>query len=113
MQPIASPAFLPLPAAGFQKPDAAARENQLKQAVDDFASILFSQMFREMREAGKDEDEGSVFGGGDTNLFMHLMDQELGDSYARAGGNPLREAMLRQLNKPTDPALTGRQGGSL
>ena len=101
MQPIPPPSFLHLPQAGFsyQKPTAEAREGELKKAVDEFASVLYSQMFREMREAGKsDEDEESIFGGGDTNMFMHLMDQEVGKAYAAAGGNGLKEALYRQLS---------------
>lgn len=102
MQPITPPSFLHLPQAGFsyQKPDAASREVELKKAVEDFASVLYTQMFREMREAGKtgEEDEESIFGGGDTNMFMHLMDQEVGKAYASAGGNGLKEALYRQLS---------------
>lgn len=102
MQPITPPSFLHLPAAGFsyQKPTAEAREAELKKAVDEFASVLYAQMFREMREAGKagEDDEESIFGGGDTNMFMHLMDQEVGKAYAAAGGNGLKEALYRQLS---------------
>ncbi len=101
MQPIQPPSFLHLPQAGFsyQKPTAEVREAELKKAVTEFASVLYSQMFREMRESGKtEEDEESIFGGGDTNMFMHLMDQEVGKAYAAAGGNGLKEALYRQLS---------------
>lgn len=101
MQPITPPSFLHLPPAGFsyQKPTAEVQEAGLKKAVDEFASVLYAQMFREMRESGKsEEDEESIFGGGDTNMFMHLMDQEVGKAYAAAGGNGLKEALYRQLS---------------
>ncbi|MEB3283810.1 MAG: hypothetical protein VKN33_00805 [Candidatus Sericytochromatia bacterium] len=109
MQPIVAPTFLPMPVEGFQKPSSAAREEQLKKAVDDFASILFSQMFREMRESAAGEDEGGIFGGGDTNVLMHLMDQELAQAYTTASGNTLREAMLHQLLRQDgqDPTQKG------
>lgn len=100
MQPIPPPSFVPLPPAGFSfvKPTAQAREAELKKAVDEFASVLYSQMFREMRESGVDENEEGIFGGGDTNMFMHLMDQEIGKAYAASGGNGLKEALYRQLS---------------
>lgn len=101
MQPIQPPSFLHLPPAGFsyQKPGPEAKEAELKKAVDEFASVLYTQMFREMRETGQsDEDEESIFGGGDTNMFMHLMDQEVGKAYTAAGGNGLKEALYRQLS---------------
>jgi Rod binding domain-containing protein len=104
MQPITPPSFLQLPQPGFsyQKPTAETREAELKKAVDEFAAVLYSQMFREMREAGKTEGaedgEESIFGGGDSNMFMHLMDQEVGKAYAASGGNGLKEALYRQLS---------------
>lgn len=100
MQPISPPTFLPIPQPGLQKPSEAARKAQLEQAVDDFASVLFAQMFREMREIGggeNGEDGDSVFGGGDTGVLMHLMDEQLARSYVASGGSGLREVMLRQL----------------
>lgn len=105
MQPIQPPKFVPLPPAGFSfaKPTAEAREVELKKQVEEFASVLYAQMFREMRESGIVEKEGEdgeegIFGGGDTNMFMHLMDQEVGKSFASAGGNGLKEALYRQLS---------------
>jgi Rod binding domain-containing protein len=111
MQPILAPTFMPMPLQGYQKPTGAEREAQLKKAVDDFASILFSQMFREMRESAGGEDEGGIFGGGDTNVLMHLMDQELGKAYTTASGNTLREAMLRQLLRQDGQEPTQRGAG--
>lgn len=109
MQPILTPTFMPLPAAGYQPPTGAQREAQLKKAVDDFSSILFAQMFREMRESAGGEDEEGIFGGGDTNVLMHLMDQELGQAYTSASANTLRDAMLRQLLRQDgqDPTQKG------
>jgi Rod binding domain-containing protein len=108
MQPILSPTFLPIPQPGLQQPTAAARQAALEKAVDDFASVLFSQMFREMRESGDSEDGDAVFGGGDTGVLMHLMDEQLGKSYVASGGNTLREVMLRQLTSRTQaPGAAG------
>ena len=102
MQPINQPSFLTLPQAGFsyQKPTAEMQDAALKKQVDEFSSILYSQMFSEMRNSGKSEDdeEESIFGGGDTNMFMHLMDQEVGKAFAASGGNSLKEALYRQLS---------------
>ena len=105
MEPIKPISIHPLPPAGFSftKPTAEAREAELKKTVNEFASVLYSQMFREMRESGIVEKEGEdgeegIFGGGDSNMFMHLMDQEVGKSFASAGGNGLKEALYRQLS---------------
>ncbi|MEB3221503.1 MAG: hypothetical protein VKS61_05450 [Candidatus Sericytochromatia bacterium] len=108
MQPIVTPTFLPIPQPGLQKPTAAARKAELEKAVDDFATVLFSQMFREMREAGEAQDGDAVFGGGDTGVLMHLMDEQLGKSYVASGGSTLRDAMLRQLtSREGSPTAAG------
>lgn len=102
MQPIQPPKLLALPTPGFSftPPTAEAREVELKRAVTEFAAVLYTQMFSEMRQAGKSEDdeEEGILGGGDSNMFMHLMDQEVGKAYATAGGNGLKEALYRQLS---------------
>lgn len=101
MQPI-NPAssFVPIPKDGITPPTVEQQQAQLKTQVEEFASILYSQMFQEMREAGKvsDDDENSVFGGGDTDYFMHFLDESVGHNFVKQGGNSLGDALYRQLS---------------
>ncbi|MDB5096725.1 MAG: hypothetical protein JWM80_1146 [Cyanobacteria bacterium RYN_339] len=100
MQPInPTQAFLQIPKDGLQQPTVETQKVQLKGKVEEFATVLYAQMFAEMRESGKSEEdeENSVFGGGDTNMFMHFMDEEVGRTFVKQGGNALTDALFKQL----------------
>lgn len=112
MQPITpTPAFLPVPQDGLQHPSVEQQKVQLKSQVEEFATVLYAQMFQQMREAGKsDEDEeNSVFGGGDTNMFMHFVDEQVGRTFVKQGGNALTDALYKQLAGRLD--TQAQQGG--
>lgn len=107
MQPIPTTNFLPLPSTdGWTKPSLAEDRQRLEQKVEEFASVLYAQMFGEMRRAAasgkEDEEEGVMgqsggFGGGDSEYFMHLFDEQVGKQFAARGGDSLVEALKRQM----------------
>jgi Rod binding domain-containing protein len=112
MEPIKpkSP-FMALPTEGIVAVPKEAQKAQLKGQVEEFASLLYAQMFQEMRESGKgdEEEEGnSVFGGGDTSMFMHFLDESVGRNFIKQGGGGLNDALLKQLSTRLD---TQAQGG--
>jgi Rod binding domain-containing protein len=74
----------------------AKEDPKLRQASDDFAAVLFSQMFAEMRPK-PGEDGESLFGGEqDTELFMDMFDMSIGQKYV-ASGNPIADQLYQQL----------------
>lgn len=116
MQPInASSPFMSLPKDGIVQVPVAKQKEQLEKQVEEFASVLYTQMFSEMREAGKsgtDEEEGGgVFGGGDTDNFMHLMDEKLAKSFVAQGGNTLKDSLFKQLAGRIDEQAQAKGGG--
>jgi Rod binding domain-containing protein len=112
MEPIKpNPPFMPLAHEGFTAATLDVQKTRLKAQVEDFASLLYAQMFEQMRESGKgeEEDEGnSVFGGGDTSMFMHFLDESVGRNFIKQGGGGLNDALLKQLSTRLD---TQAQGG--
>ena len=113
MQPIKpTPTFLQIPQDGLQQPSVVMQKEQLKTKVEEFATVLYAQMFAEMREAGKSEEdeENSVFGGGDTNMFMHFMDEEVGKTFVKQGGNALTSALYKQLAQRLDIQAQQKEG---
>jgi Rod binding domain-containing protein len=114
MQPITTnSSFLAIPKEGLAHPTVEQQKVQLKAQVEEFATVLYAEMFQEMREAGKsDEDEeNSVFGGGDTNMFMHFVDEQVGRNFSKQGGNALTDALYKQLASRLDTQATQQQGG--
>lgn len=102
MDPIIQPSQMrSLPGEGIQKNIPLAQQQaQLKGQVEEFATFLYAQMFGEMRDAGKaegEEEEGSIFGGGDTNYFMHFLDESVGRSFIHQGGSGLSDSLYKQL----------------
>lgn len=112
MQPInLRPSFMSIPAEGLHKPSHAEQQESLRGQVDEFASLLYAQMFRQMRESGQNEEEGEgIFGGGDTNLFMNFLDEEVGKTFVKQGGSGLRDALYRQMSQNLDK-VEGQGGG--
>lgn len=88
----------PLDAPGVLKPGSAAYAGKIEEQVDEFAGLIFSQLVREMREAGQSEENEGIFGGGDTNMFMHLFDQQVGAALAKQGAGGLKDALHDQLS---------------
>lgn len=88
----------PLDAPGVLKPGSAAYGEKLEEQVEEFAGLIFSQLVREMREAGASEEGEGIFGGGDTNMFMHLFDQQVGRALAEQGAGGLKDALKNQLS---------------
>lgn len=107
MQPIPTTSFMPLPSTeGWTRPTVAQNRDRLEQQVEEFAAVLYSQMFGEMRRAAataKEDDEEGLFGnsggfgGGDSEYFMHLFDEQVGKRFAARGGDSLVEALKRQM----------------
>ena len=106
MQPITPSPLTPfsLTQSGITPTTPAQQKEMLKGQVEEFASLLYAQMFEEMREAGKSEDdeENSVFGGGDTDAFMHFMDEAVGKNFMHQGGGSLGDSLYKQLSRNLD-----------
>ena len=99
MQPISPPAFFKIPEPGWAPPTAEAQAARLDAQVEEFASLLYAQMFQQMREAAQGEDgEGGLFSG-NAAMFAHFFDQQVGKAFASAEGNGLKEALRQQLSK--------------
>ncbi len=110
MQPInPRSTFIPMTPEGLQTPTTAETKVKLEGQVEEFATLLYAQMFTEMREAGKNEDDESesVFGGGDTDMFMSFVDQQVGKNFSHQGGSGLKDALLRQLTERLDTQAKG------
>lgn len=88
----------PLDAPGLLKPGSKAYDGKIQEQVDEFAGVIFSQLVREMREAGQSEEGEGIFGGGNTNMFMHLFDQQVGRALAEQGAGGLKDALYDQLS---------------
>lgn len=98
MQPVFTPTKLaPLTSAGFQMPTAEEKAAVLNKQVDEFAALLYAQMFRQMRESSESEEGQGLFGGGDTYLFADFFDKEIGKTFAAGDGGALKEGLRRQL----------------
>ena len=69
-------------------------------AAKDFAAILFGYMFSEMRP--KEDEEGSLLGGGDSEMFMDFFDQAMGRQFVESGNLPLVDMLVKQLSRPQE-----------
>lgn len=101
MQPINPNTFFKVPAAGWAPMTHQEQETKLKGQVDEFAAMLYAQMFQQMREAAKSDDEengGGMFGG-DSEMFAHFFDQQVGRVFAAGDGNNLKQALWQQMSK--------------
>jgi Rod binding domain-containing protein len=100
MQPINPNTFHKVPAAGWAPMTPEQQEAKLKGQVDEFASLLYAQMFQQMREASKsDDEEGGGLFGGDSEMFAHFFDQQVGKAFAAGDGNGLKQALWQQMSK--------------
>lgn len=90
------------PRLPVETPAPGTTDAQLKQTSEDFAAMLFAQMFSAIRpKAGEGED--SLFGGEqNTELFMDMFDLKMGQAYA-ANGNPIAEQLYQQLKGRQSP----------
>jgi Rod binding domain-containing protein len=109
MQPIKSALqAIPLPATGWSPPTPETQHVKLKGQAEEFAGLLYAQLFKAMREAS-DSSEGGLFGG-DSDMFSTFFDQKIGKTFAEQGGNALEAALDRQLTSKLD-AQEKIQGG--
>ena len=111
MQPITPNTFFKVPAAGWTPPTASEQEAKLKGQVEDFASLLYAQMFQQIRESAKSEDEEGGLFGGDSAMFAHFFDQQVGKAFAAQEGNALKEALWQQMSKTLE-AQQRKAGGA-
>ena len=112
MQPITpNPNSFKIPAAGWTPPTQEQRAEQLKGQVEEFASLLYAQMFQQMREAAKSDDEenGGLFGG-DSEMFASYFDQQVGKVFASQEGNGLKEALWKQMSKTLEAQSAKAKG---
>lgn len=95
-----TPVLKPLTTTPIAPQSLADQETKLKSTVEQFAAVLYAQMFEEMRKAGDDQDDNgdSAFGGGDTDMFMSMFDQKLGQTLAHQSGSSLATALYKQLS---------------
>lgn len=87
----------------------------LKEASEQFVSMLYAYMFQQMRESGGDEENG-LFSGDHANMMMGFLDQEMGKKMAGAEGSGLANALYRQLQQQTgdsSEAATAGEGADI
>ena len=86
----------------------------LKDAAQDFTSVLYSMMFTVMRgnpeDNPKEEGEsGGLFSGENFEMFSGFLDQEIGKKFASQGGqdmvNALYDQLKGRLTKPSTETL--------
>lgn len=99
MQPINPNTFYKVPATGWAPPTPDEQEAKLKGQVEEFASLLYAQMFQQMREAAKGENEEGGLFGGDSAMFAHFFDQQVGKAFAAQEGNGLKQALWQQMSQ--------------
>jgi len=71
----------------------------LKEASEQFVSMLYAYMFQQMRESSTGDEEDGLFSGDHANMMMGFLDQEIGKKMAGAEGSGLSNALLRQLQQ--------------
>ena len=69
---------------------------ETRQAAEEFAGYLFAQVFSQMRP--ESNEEGGLFSGENSEMFMSFFDQAVGKSFANSGsGNQLVDQLVAQL----------------
>lgn len=95
-----------LKAQAQQDPDAA-----LKKVAQEFEAIFINMMFKNMRSANENIG-GGLFDSAQTKQYTEMMDSQLAQSLANAGGMGLAESLVRQLQgKGKD--VSSVEGGAL
>jgi flagellar protein FlgJ len=74
----------------------------LREVTQEFESLLVSRMLQAMRRT---VPEGGLIGAGGEQLFRSLLDEELAQQVASAGGFGLGAMLYRQLEAQDDTAL--------
>lgn len=74
------------------------QQGGIREAAESFASYLYAQVFSQMRPESSSE-EGGLFAGEQSGMFMDFFDQALGKQYASHGGNVLVEQLVQQLTR--------------
>lgn len=74
-----------------------------KEATKHFVAMLYSYMFKTMRESASDEENG-LFSGAHANMMMGFLDQEIGKQMAFREGSGLADQVYEQLTgQKADP----------
>lgn len=92
--------MLPSPAREVQ-------QGTVREAAESFASYLFAQVFSQMRPDPSDEEEGGLFSGEQSGMFMDFFDQAIAKRFIGHGGNSLVEQLVGQLS-PKDSAANSK-----
>jgi peptidoglycan hydrolase FlgJ len=100
-----------LPSRGVAQAQAAADkaktndDAKLRQACNDFESILVTQMFTKMRTAGPKAD---LFGSGDKEeMFQSMLDEERAKELCKNDFMKIGDVMYRQLTGAESPQVSG------
>lgn len=83
-----------LPIAAHLTP-AAAKDAKLHETVEDFAGMLYAEVFSQLMPT--DQDPDGLFSGNEIGMFMPFLDQALGKSMAQGSGNALAQELYHQL----------------
>ncbi|MBI2263994.1 MAG: rod-binding protein [Armatimonadetes bacterium] len=87
----------PDPNALSQSPSKTREEGRLKEACQEFESLLLSHMLTEMRSS---IPKSNALGGGrDEELFMGMLDQERAKEWAKSDGIGLSNLLYQQMKK--------------
>ncbi|MBJ7549113.1 flagellar assembly peptidoglycan hydrolase FlgJ [Marinomonas ostreistagni] len=88
-----------------QDPDAA-----LKQVAQEFEAIFINMMFKNMRQANENIG-GGIFDSAQTKQYTEMMDSQMAQSLANAGGIGLAESLVRQLQGQGVASSDGQGSG--
>lgn len=84
---------------GLQKLKIEGNQDQaLQKIAQQFESLFLHEMLKSMRKANESFEEGSLFGGGDTEFYRDMYDQQLSLSLARKGTG-LAKVIYEQLSR--------------
>ena len=77
-----------------------------KEATKEFVAMLYSYMFKTMRESASDEENG-LFSGAHANMMMGFLDQEIGKQMAYKEGSSLADEVYEQMTgkKADEPVV--------
>ena len=93
-----------LKAQAQQDPDAA-----LRKVAQEFEAIFINMMFKNMRSANENIG-GGLFDSAQTKQYTEMMDSQLAQSLANAGGMGLAESLVRQLQGKGKDVSSAEEG---
>ena len=92
---------------------AAAQREQLARIASEFESMLLGQMLRDMRNAGKWEDESGEGGKNEFAAMFETLDVELVSKLSQQGGLGLGKELLKGLERSYKPSAAAEIQGTL